>query len=87
MPTVSEVLHRALGLVVSPGTSVRCPFHDDRHASLSVLRDDERAICHAPACELHVNGVGMGSIELGRFLERGYGHGIPPEREGDSDRL
>lgn len=87
MPTISEVLYRTLGLVVSPGTSVRCPFHDDRHASLSVLRDDERAICHAPACELHVDGTGMGSIELGRHLERGYGHGITPDRKGNGDGL
>jgi hypothetical protein len=36
-----------------PGRTVRCPAHEDRHASLSIARDDSRAWCHAPSCELY----------------------------------
>ncbi|MDQ3224316.1 MAG: CHC2 zinc finger domain-containing protein, partial [Gemmatimonadota bacterium] len=30
---------------------VRCPFHDDRHPSATVLRDTQRFICFT--CDLH----------------------------------
>jgi hypothetical protein len=54
---VSEVLRRDYGLEARPGRAVRCPFHDDRHPSLSVLPDDRRAYCHAPTCRLSGRGA------------------------------
>jgi len=39
-----------------PGRTVRCPQHEDRAASLSILADDKRAICKA-ACEWSGRGV------------------------------
>lgn len=33
------------GVQAVPGRSCRCPFHDDRHASLSVAQDDQRVWC------------------------------------------
>lgn len=39
-----------------PGRTVRCPQHEDRAASLSILADDRRAICKA-ACEWSGRGV------------------------------
>jgi hypothetical protein len=40
-----------------PGRTVRCPNHEDRSASLSILRDDQRAICKAASCEWSGRGV------------------------------
>lgn len=60
--TVSEVLRRDYGIEARPGRAVRCPFHDDRHPSLSVLPDDRRAYCHAPTCRL--SGRGADAWEL-----------------------
>ena len=54
---VSEVLRRDYGIEARPGRAVRCPFHDDRHPSLSVLPDDRRVVCHAPACRLAGRGA------------------------------
>lgn len=47
-----------------PGKAVKCPAHDDQHPSLSITRDDERAICHSPTCDLNNNGRGRGTWEL-----------------------
>jgi hypothetical protein len=56
-PSVSAALAARYGLEARPGRVVRCPRHDDRHASLSILRDDLRAICHAAGCEWSGRGV------------------------------
>lgn len=49
--SVSDAL-LALGVVnARPGRTVRCPRHEDMHASLSILRDDRRAICKSASCE------------------------------------
>ena len=61
----------SVGLSSGPGRSVRCPFHDDRHASLSVADDDQRAWCKAPECPLHNDGRGIGSRGLRRLLDEG----------------
>jgi hypothetical protein len=45
--SVTSALSDTFGLDAVPGKSVRCPMHDDRAASLSVLADDLRVICHA----------------------------------------
>lgn len=55
--SVTAALAARYGLAARPGRSVRCPVHDDRHASLSILRDDRRAICHAPTCAWASPGV------------------------------
>jgi hypothetical protein len=54
---VSEVLRRDFGIEARPGRAVRCPFHDDRHPSLSILSDDRRVVCHAPTCRLAGRGA------------------------------
>lgn len=54
---VSEVLRRDYGIEARPGKAVRCPFHEDRHPSLSVLPDDRRVYCHAPSCRLSGRGA------------------------------
>ena len=67
VPLVSEVLGR-MGVPVKPGRSIKCPFHDDRHASLNVAADDQRAWCKAPTCDLYNGGYGLGSIDLAKYL-------------------
>ena len=59
--SVSLALRDVFGMDATPGKSARCPMHDDRAASLSVLRDDLRAICHAP-CEWGAPGVTASDI-------------------------
>lgn len=51
-----------------PGRTVRCPFHEERHASLSILADDLRVICKAPACPAHNDGRGIGSLALAKLV-------------------
>jgi len=47
-----------------PGKAVRCPAHDDRNPSLSILRDDQRVICKSPGCILNNDDHGRGTYEL-----------------------
>ena len=47
-----------------PGRAVRCPAHDDKRPSLSILRDDRRVICRSPSCILNNNDRGRGTHEL-----------------------
>lgn len=69
-PTATQLLNQHFGLQATPGHSVRCPFHSDKKASLQVAKDDERIWCKAPTCEMYNDGRGMGSLELGKHLER-----------------
>ena len=56
--SVSDALIARYGIErAAPGRNVRCPKHDDRQASLSILKDDERAICKSPVCEWSGRGV------------------------------
>ena len=63
---VSSVLAREWGVENAvPGRSIRCPAHDDRSPSLSIARDDSRAWCHSPSCDLHgPNGAGHDAYGL-----------------------
>jgi DNA primase len=61
---VSTVLARQYGLDAAPGRTVRCPAHEDRHASLSVLPDDRRVFCHSPGCPLNDGGRGADAWAL-----------------------
>lgn len=54
----------------APGHTNRCPAHDDKMASLSVLPDDARAVCHAPGCILNNNERGRGTAELRRLAPK-----------------
>ena len=36
----------------------RCPFHDDRHASLSIYENGTKVKCHADGCILASRGPG-----------------------------
>ena len=66
-PSASAHLQRLWGLTVRPGGTTRCPLHDDRRGSLSVMRDDTRVYCGSPACVLHGGGHGVGSVALERM--------------------
>lgn len=55
--SVVAALADRFGLRAVAGQTARCPAHPDRRASLSVLRDDRRAICHAPLCAWARPGV------------------------------
>ncbi|HEY3333993.1 MAG TPA: hypothetical protein VGK16_02055 [Candidatus Limnocylindrales bacterium] len=65
--SVSEALAARGVPHASPGRTVRCiaPGHDDRHASLSILRDDRRAVCHAGSCPWSGRGVIASDILAG----------------------
>lgn len=54
----------------APGRSVRCPAHEDKVASLSILRDDKRVICKSPSCVLNNGDHGRGTFELTRLAPR-----------------
>lgn len=61
----SDLLRELWGVPnATPGRSVRCPAHDDKHASLSILADDKRAICKAGYCILNNEDRGRGTYEL-----------------------
>ncbi len=63
--TASEILRELWGVHnARPGASVRCPAHEDKMPSLSILRDDRRAICKAGHCVLNNNDHGRGTYEL-----------------------
>lgn len=63
--TVSEILRDDFGVLdARPGRTVRCPVHDDRSPSLSIARDDRRAWCHSPSCELNGDGRGQDAYSL-----------------------
>lgn len=53
-----------------PGKAVKCPAHDDRNPSLSILPDDKRAICKTPGCILNNNDHGRGTYELTTLAPR-----------------
>jgi hypothetical protein len=55
--SVSDALIARGVLNARPGRTVRCPAHEDRRASLSILRDDRRAICKAASCPWSGRGV------------------------------
>lgn len=69
--TASEILQQLWGVRdAQPGKAVRCPAHDDQRPSLSISRDDERAWCHSPTCELNNDGRGRGTYELTQMAPR-----------------
>jgi len=51
-----------------PGRNVRCPFHQDKHASMSVAADDQRVWCQAPTCPAYNGGRGLGSLALAKAV-------------------
>lgn len=68
----SEILRDLWGVAdAAPGKSVRCPAHDDQMPSLSILRDDRRAICKAGHCLLNNDDRGRGTYELRQFAPHG----------------
>lgn len=70
--SASEILRERWGaLNAAPGKAIRCPAHDDEHPSLSILKDDQRAICRSPSCILHNNGRGRGTHELATLRGQG----------------
>lgn len=70
VPKVTDLLSTHYGVGAKPGHSVRCPFHDDKKASLSVSQDEERVWCKSPSCIAYNNGVGMGSIDMAEYLRK-----------------
>lgn len=49
LPNAATYYHRELGTPVNATgwRSVRCPFHDDTHASFSINADSGGFVCHA----------------------------------------
>lgn len=75
-PTVegsaSDILRRLWGAQdARPNHSIRCPAHSDKIASLSILADDARAVCHAPGCILNNSDRGRGTYELTQMAPTG----------------
>jgi hypothetical protein len=69
--SASDILRELWGaLRARPGKAIRCPAHDDQHPSLSILKDDQRAICKAPGCILNNDGRGRGTYELRTMAPR-----------------
>ena len=69
--TASEILRDLWGVQnAQPGRAVKCPAHDDQRPSLSIARDDQRAFCHSPGCELWNDGRGRGTYELTKMAPR-----------------
>lgn len=66
VPKASEVL-AGWGVQVVPGSTTKCPAHEDRRRSLTVFKDDERVFCGSPSCRLHGGGHGVGSIVLAQM--------------------
>jgi hypothetical protein len=63
--SASEVLIQRWGIAnARPGTTVKCPLHDDRVRSLTIMKDDSRVYCGSPSCGLNNGGHGLGSIQL-----------------------
>jgi len=63
--TASQILISLWGVLnAAPGKSVRCPAHQDKMPSLSIFRDDRRAVCKAPHCILNNDDHGRGTYEL-----------------------
>jgi hypothetical protein len=85
-PRASALL-ATLGLHAYPNHSVRCPFHDDQHASLSIASDDMRVWCKSPECPAYNDGTGVGSIALEALLRKEPQRRVPPaaDTHGVSD--
>ena len=70
--TASEILRNLWGAANAvPGKAIRCPAHEDKMPSLSILKDDQRAICFSPSCILHNDGHGRGTYELTKMAPHG----------------
>jgi hypothetical protein len=67
-PSATQVLITRFGVInAKPGSTVRCPAHDDVHRSLTIFADDQRVLCGSPSCVLNGQGSGVGSIRLERM--------------------
>jgi hypothetical protein len=74
-PLATDLLATYFGLQARPGQSIRCPFHPDSHASMSIADDDTRVWCKAPECPIYNGDTGAGSIWLARYLGKETPHG------------
>ena len=72
-PGVTELLNARYGLQTTAGRTIRCPFHDDHHASLQIAGDDERLWCKAPECDMYNDGRGVGSVALSKRFDEQKG--------------
>jgi len=70
--SASDILMREWSVGrAQPGRNSPCPAHgEDRHPSLSVLKDDKRVICRVPGCILNNNDRGRGTFELHKLAPR-----------------
>jgi hypothetical protein len=67
-----EILRTLWGVVdPAPGRNSHCPAHGrDRNPSLTVMKDDKRAICRVPGCVLNNDDKGRGTWELRTMAPR-----------------
>jgi len=70
--SASELLSTLWGVVgPTPGRNSHCPVHGrDRNPSLTVMKDDKRAICRVPGCVLNNDDKGRGTWELRTMAPR-----------------
>lgn len=72
--SASDILRTRWGaLDARPNHTIKCPSpaHQDKVPSLSILTDDQRAICKSPACELNNGDKGRGTYELTKMAPQG----------------
>lgn len=63
--SASDILRTLWGAIdARPNHSIKCPAHEDSHPSLSILADDQRAVCKSPSCQLNNGDRGRGTYEL-----------------------
>jgi hypothetical protein len=65
--SAAEILTTLWGVPKAvPGRNSHCPAHggEDRHPSLTVMKDDKRVICRVPGCPLNNGDKGRGTWEL-----------------------
>lgn len=68
-PSVVDLLAE-MGVLVNGKRAVRCPWHSDQHASLSIAPDGQRVWCKSPSCPVYNGGRGLGSFALRAMLSK-----------------
>lgn len=69
--SASEILRTLWGAQdARPNKAIRCPAHDDKRPSLSILKDDKRVICRSPSCILNNGDHGRGTYELRKLAPK-----------------
>ena len=68
LPNAAVLRH--YGLEAGPTGAMRCPFHDDKAASMKVYHDTNTAYCFAGGCEVQSVDVIDFIMRMGRGTKR-----------------